>query len=319
MPLNLHLISYLKTHKINWKLIEKLHHERLSKGHGPEQLAALNDLPRLNEKVSLDCSGRWAELRSEGEVPADFKEKIEGVLEQLKPWRKGPFKLFGYELEAEWDSSLKWERLKPFIGSLRNQRVLDVGANSGYYMLRMLAENPSYVLGVDPSSLFFTQFQLMNHYLKDPRLQYLAVGVEALCGVRREFDVVFCMGILYHRKSPVEFLRQMQEMHRVGGRFVLETLTIEGHGPHCLCPIEGYAKMSNVYFLPTDDCLVLWLKKAGFRDIEVVDATYTTLAEQRKTKWMDSESLDHFLDPEDPSKTIEGFQAPRRTLVIARA
>ena len=43
----------------------------------------------------------------------------------------------------------------------------------------------------------------------------------------------------------------------------------------------------------------------------------TTTEEQRKTELMITESLEDFLDPTDPTKTIEGYQAPTRAVFIA--
>ena len=43
----------------------------------------------------------------------------------------------------------------------------------------------------------------------------------------------------------------------------------------------------------------------------------TTLEEQRKTDWLENESLIDFLDPKDHSKTTEGYQAPTRAVILA--
>ena len=48
-----------------------------------------------------------------------------------------------------------------------------------------------------------------------------------------------------------------------------------------------------------------------------VDVATTTLEEQRKTDWLENESLIDFLDPNDHSKTIEGYQAPKRAVILA--
>ena len=44
----------------------------------------------------------------------------------------------------------------------------------------------------------------------------------------------------------------------------------------------------------------------------------TSLDEQRRTDWMTSESLAEFLDPNDRSKTIEGYPAPLRAVLTAK-
>ena len=65
--------------------------------------------------------------------------------------------------------------------------------------------------------------------------------------------------------------------------------------------------------------LVGWLGKVGFKDARVVDVSVTSTDEQRSTEWMTFHSLKDFLDPEDPSKTIEGYPAPTRAIVTAYA
>jgi tRNA (mo5U34)-methyltransferase len=51
--------------------------------------------------------------------------------------------------------------------------------------------------------------------------------------------------------------------------------------------------------------------------VRIADVSLTTVEEQHRTPWMTSESLAEFLDPNDSSKTVEGYPAPRRALLIA--
>ena len=57
--------------------------------------------------------------------------------------------------------------------------------------------------------------------------------------------------------------------------------------------------------------------QAGFSDIEIVDVGVTSLEEQRRTSWMTFHSLKEFLDPDDATRTIEGFPSPRRAILTA--
>ena len=75
--------------------------------------------------------------------------------------------------------------------------------------------------------------------------------------------------------------------------------------------------MRNVWFIPTVDTMLAWLQRVGFVNPRVVDVTPTTIHEQRTTSWMRFHSLKDFLDPTDPSKTIEGYPAPLRAVFIA--
>ena len=37
--------------------------------------------------------------------------QLRNSLKELMPWRKGPFHLLGIDIDAEWRSDLKWQRL----------------------------------------------------------------------------------------------------------------------------------------------------------------------------------------------------------------
>ena len=83
----------------------------------------------------------------------------------------------------------------------------------------------------------------------------------------------------------------------------------------CLCPASSYSKIPNIYFVPTIKALKHWCLRAGFSSFEVLKVSKTELEEQRKTDWIEGQSLEDFLDPEDSSKTVEGYPAPARVYV----
>ena len=157
----------------------------------------------------------------------------------------------------------------------------------------------------------------MKRYLQELPVWHLPFALEELPGRLEGFETVFSMGVLYHRRSPIDHLLQLKAQLCDGGELVLETLVIDGDDHQVLVPGERYGKMRNVWFIPSSAALVGWLRKCGFENIRVVDESTTTLQEQRRTDWMRNESLADFLDPEDASKTIEGYPAPKRTIIIA--
>ncbi len=258
------------------------------------------------------------EIGSAGDIDSYTQKQIEGLLKQFMPWRKGPFHVHGIHIDTEWRSDWKWDRVAPHVGDLENKLVLDVGCGSGYHMWRMLAQNPKMVVGIDPTQLFLIQFQAIKHFLPDPRIHLLPVGIEQM-PVLKSFDTVFSMGVLYHRKSPFEFLAQLKNQLKPGGELVLETLVVEGDENTVLVPGERYAQMRNVWFLPSNEAMLHWLERAGFKEAKLVDTDVTSTEEQRSTEWMPNHSLKDFLDPKDPNKTIEGYPPPTRSTFIAYA
>lgn len=276
----------------------------------------LENLPAVTPST-VDITSQ-VRLGEPGDLSAGALQRTEVLLRQLMPWRKGPFELCGLHIETEWRSDWKWDRVLPHLAPLKHRTVLDVGCGSGYHLWRMRGAGAQLVVGIDPSQLFFCQFQAIKHFNPDPQVHLLPIGIDDMPALK-SFDTVFSMGVLYHRRSPVDFLQQLKNQLKPGGQLVLETLVVEGDEQTALMPTDRYAKMRNVWFIPSTAALTLWLQRVGFRDVQLVDLNQTSLDEQRATTWMENESLIDFLDPTDHSKTIEGYPAPLRAVLIATA
>lgn len=246
------------------------------------------------------------------------QQRITQLLKNMMPWRKGPFHFYGIDIDTEWRSDWKWERLIHHIDNLEGKLVLDVGCNSGYHLWRMIGAGAKLAVGIDPMALYLCQFEAVRKLLgDDKRAHLLPLGIEELPKLNA-FDTVFSMGVLYHRRSPLDHLYQLKDQLVDDGQLILETLVIEGDLHQALMPGERYAQMRNVYFIPSVPTMINWLQKCGFKDVKMVDISQTSLEEQRKTDWMTSDSLADFLDPNDLSKTIEGYPAPMRAVFIAQ-
>ncbi len=279
---------------------------------------ALEALPEVTvDSVSLNNSSVGASALSA--LDERSGEQLREALMGLHPWRKGPYDLFGVHIDTEWRSDWKWDRLRRNIDPLSGRRVLDVGCGSGYHCWRMLGDGASEVIGIDPTPLFVMQFWALQKYLQQDNIWVLPVGIQDVPKKLQAFDSVFSMGILYHRRSPMDHLQDLKDCLRPGGQLILETLVIEGGLGDTLVPEGRYARMGNVWFLPSTDTLLSWVRKMGFEDPELVDVSVTSTGEQRSTDWMRFHSLKDFLNPDDPSKSIEGYPAPRRAIITARA
>lgn len=275
---------------------------------------AFLDLPEAAPS-SLNLQADWVQVGKSADIalPADLKEN----LLKFHPWRKGPFELFGIQIDTEWRSYLKWNRISQVIQPLAGRVVLDLGCGNGYYLWRMLGEGASLAVGIDPSWLYFFQFHIFQKYIQKKQVTVLPLGAEDLPSRLTGFDTVFSMGLLYHRRDPKEHLSHLFRLLRRGGELVLETLIVEGGEGEVLKPSERYAKMRNVWNIPTCATLQAWLLQSGFADIRCVDVAVTTPEEQRKTEWMKFESLEDFLNPKNLNQTIEGYPAPKRAIFIA--
>lgn len=246
-----------------------------------------------------------------------MRMQLREQLMQLHPWRKGPYRLFGIDIDTEWRSDWKWDRLKEQIAPLRNRMVLDVGCGNGYHCWRMLGAGARLVIGVDPTLLSVMQFQAIRKLHGQAPIYLLPLGIEAVPANMGLFDTVFSMGVLYHRRSPIDHLLELKGCLRPGGELILETLVVEGGVDQVLVPERRYAQMRNVWFLPSCEALMLWMRRCGYKNIRLADVSKTSAEEQRSTEWMRFHSLTDFLDPHTPELTCEGLPAPVRAVVLA--
>ena len=265
-----------------------------------------------------DFSGDVVKIGGADELSESDTSKVYKTLQDFMPWRKGPFEVFGINIDAEWRSERKWNRVLPELPDLRGRIVADIGCNNGYYMFRMAQYNPKLVLGFEPYLQHYFAFKTLNQFAGVGNLSVELLGVEHISLFPNCFDVVFLMGILYHRSSPVDVLRDIRASMSPGGVLIVESQGIQGDEPQALFPERCYAKVPGTYFVPTGACLVNWLSRAGFIDVKIFYSHSMSSKEQRRTEWMDFESYDDFIDKSDPTLTVEGYPAPIRIFAKAR-
>lgn len=284
----------------------------------PEWRAVVEGLPELDNST-IELNQAAITVSSDKALLEHEIESLKNTLMKLMPWRKGPYQVHGVYIDTEWRSDFKWDRLCSEIRPLQGKRILDVGCGNGYHGWRMLGMGAELVIGIDPSPLFAMQFSAIKHFIGDRDIFLLPVGIEAVPENLKAFDTVFSMGVFYHRRSPIDHLYQLKNCLKPGGQLVLETLVIQGDENQVLLPEDRYAQMRNVWFLPSSRAMIRWLERCGFENVRLVDESFTGFEEQRTTEWMPYHSLREFLDENDPTKTVEGYQAPLRAVFLADA
>jgi tRNA (mo5U34)-methyltransferase len=285
-------------------------------GNSAKWQSVLNSLPEVTATHRL-LDADIIQIGRPEDLPEIDRMELELQLKAFHPWRKGPYNLFGIKIDTEWRSDWKWDRLKGHISPLNQRLVLDVGCGNGYHCWRMLGAGAKMVVGIDPLLLNVMQFQLIRSLHGEAPVYVLPIGIEELPRGLKAFDTVFSMGVLYHRRSPIDHLLELRDCLQPGGELILETLVIDGKSGEVLMPEGRYARMRNVWFLPSCETLMIWLKRCGFKNIRLIDVTTTSVEEQRSTEWMHFHSLKDFLNPENHQLTCEGHPAPKRAIFIA--
>ncbi len=301
-------------------LLNKERSQWLQRASSQSYWTLLQGLPLLKEPSQVDCSGPEIVIGCGADLDPKTTETIRKEALSLVPWKKGPFRLFGELIDGEWRSDLKWDRLKEHISPLKDRAILDVGCNNGYFMFRMAHHSPRLVLGIDPFLHCYVQYQFLQNFAKIQCLKYELFGAEELRYFHECFDTIFSMGVIYHRRSPLDHLTDIRHSLKRGGELVLETLGVPGTHATALTPKGRYLGMKNVWFIPTQSCVENWLHRARFSEIQLISETALTTTEQRLTSWCPPprHSLADFLDPADPTKSVEGLPAPMRFLFIAK-
>ncbi|CAC9631911.1 tRNA ho5U(34) carboxymethyltransferase [uncultured Gammaproteobacteria bacterium] len=287
----------------------------VNNGNIPKWEATINEIKK-QPKGSIDYQAPYLTIHTKN----NNIEALQQSLKLLMPWRKGPYQIGDLQLDSEWRGDLKWDRVLPYIQPLKGKTVLDVGSGNGYFTYLMALAGAEIALGIEPFLLFNYQFQAMQTLINNPLNAFvLPLKLEQI-PEKPLFDTVFSMGVLYHQKNHLLHLQQLKTVLAEDGELILETLIIDEKQGEQIIPQDRYAKMRNVWCLPSTNTLHTWLKRVGFKKIKLVDVTKTTPEEQRATHWIgdNTQSLKDFLDPNDDYLTIEGLPAPKRAIFVCQ-
>jgi SAM-dependent methyltransferase len=104
-------------------------------------------------------------------------------------------------------------------GSLRGHRVLDLGCNAGFWALAAIEAGAEFVLGVDGRQMHVDQANLVFEAKGvDPTRYRFEQGNIFEHNIDESFDVVLCLGLLYHVAKPFELFERIT---RVGAEIAV--------------------------------------------------------------------------------------------------
>lgn len=58
-------------------------------------------------------------------------KRIDTLMRNLMPWRKGPYSLYGVNIDTEWRSDWKWDRVLPHLSDLTGRTIPMSAAAAG--------------------------------------------------------------------------------------------------------------------------------------------------------------------------------------------
>lgn len=145
-------------------------------------------------------------------------------------------------------------------GKTALESVVDVGAGVGYFA-RFLRDLGFRVLAVDGR-----EENVAEGRRRHPDVDFISYNVEAASFAQiGRFDLVLCVGLLYHLENP---FRAIRNLHTLTEKIlVVESMCAPGEFPRMELLDEGQVEdqgLNYVAFYPTESCLVKMLYKAGF-------------------------------------------------------
>ena len=184
-------------------------------GLSNDTLKEYNNIAKMIDNLPLISSKKLVVNEDEliignpEELSPDQLAILRQCVEALKPWKKGPLNLFGIKIDTEWRSDLKWKRLQKSLPNLKDKVICDLGSGNGYFMYRMLEYDPKLVVGIDPNLHALLEFKLFSRVSGVENIHFEYLRGDVMSSMVGSFDVIFCLGVLYHTPDPIGMLKDI--------------------------------------------------------------------------------------------------------------
>ncbi len=176
--------------------------------------------------------------------------------------------------------------------NLKRKTVIDIGAWDGFFSFEcerrgakvtaidtvMWKEHPTFNIQKNRETMHTGKkgFDFAHKILNSKVESYECEVMELTHEADGQFDLVLCLGILYHMENPFGMCKVMYDICKDGGMCILET--------HIDCEVEGIMHKPVMKFYPTNECnndpgtwwgpnpqcVAKMLKAAGFDKVEMV-------------------------------------------------
>jgi tRNA (mo5U34)-methyltransferase len=167
-------------------------------------------------------------------------------------------------------------------GSLAGKRVLDLACNAGFWSLAAIEAGAEFVLGVDGRQMHIDQASLVFDVkgVDTSRYRFATADVFALdLSDEEPFDVVLCLGLLYHVSKPFELMDRISAWN--ADLLVVDTRVDPRPGPYFR--IRGQqmddprqALDRPVALHPSKEAVARLAREFGYRDVKMLRPRFTS-------------------------------------------
>lgn len=156
-------------------------------------------------------------------------------------------------------------------GSLTGKRILDLGCNAGFWSLHAVQNGCDYTVGIDGRQMHIDQanFVFEVHEIPKSRFDFIQGNVfEVDFQSLGHFDIILCLGLLYHVSKPMELLEKMAAVSK--DILVIDTRVAKGKGSFIQIRHEDTSDPRNAYdyqlvFRPSKLAVVEMAGQFGYR------------------------------------------------------
>lgn len=229
---------------------------------------------------------------------------VDEFLPQLGIFLQGPFPLPGQRVSrSAWDCRSKAKTYRTFgldADRIHGKRTLDIGCNAGYDPFYMNALGAAESVGLEPH-LFFLHAMFLNAVYQRPGVSFHNLGWEDLGRVDfGDFDLVSCLGLIYHIREPIHLLEKIATVMRPGAELLLETHVLSESSRQTYFVEHAFWGDDTYWWIFGDECMMGMLRSSGFTDVKLA---YKEDCDSR--------------NPADSHFTVEGHPAGARAWFTA--
>jgi tRNA (mo5U34)-methyltransferase len=181
--------------------------------------------------------------------------------------------------------AVKWRRFEHALPKdLSGMSVLDIGCNAGFYSVEMKRRGADRVVAIDTDERYLAQARFVAE-TANVSIEFRNLSIYDVAQIGERFDLVLCLGVLYHLRHPLLALDRMHE-HVCGDWLVVQSMLRgvrdSGFRPRVDYPFteeaaflsrefpamyfveHSYAGDPTNWWIPNHACLAGMIRSAGF-------------------------------------------------------